>query len=191
MSKGNKKSDKQQQGPISPKAYIRQAGRKLALEAVYVNRNWREGGIANFIVVRRKPNGFLVGGIYLVDLYCLGLKNTFFQMDMTDEELQVWLDKKKTGGDALVTIDPALAFNVIYGAIEYAEDLGLQAHADFDVTEYLLPPVEEVPFIEIEFGLEGVPHFFSGPSDNVGKILATLRKNLGEDGFEYTAFVGD
>lgn len=81
--------------------------------------------------------------------------------------------------------DPDLVFNIIYGGIEYAEDLGFSSHKDFKVSEYLLPDVEDVPYIDVEFGRNGRPFFITDPRDNVGKIINTLNKTVGEGNYGF------
>jgi hypothetical protein len=81
-------------------------------------------------------------------------------------------------------------FNIIYGGIEYAEDLGFEPHKDFKVTEFLLPPVEEVPFLPIEFGQQGRPYFYAGPHDNIPKIKAILDKSVGPGAYGFMVRLG-
>lgn len=183
MSKKNQKGNNLIQN-LGPDSYIRKFGRSLSLEACYINEGWEQAGIADIIVVRSKKSGKKVIGVYLVDVYCLGLKNTFYRIDMPDDEIEDIV----TGinGDTVhLKTDPDLAFNIIYGGIEYAEDLGFSPHKDFKVSEYLLPDVEDVPYIDIEFGRNGRPFFMAGPHDNTGKIINTLNKTIGEGNYDF------
>jgi hypothetical protein len=183
MSKGKKNKNIVLLSPIGPTKYIQQFGRKLELDVCLVNSGWEESGIVNIFVVRRKQSGKIVLGNYLVDIFCLGLKDTFYKFDYSDEDFEFLVDT--VINFPLEQIDPILAFNIIYGAIEYAEDLGFAPHKDFKVTEFLLPPVEDVPYIEVEFGKDGQPYYFAGPNDNVAKVLATLDKSVGRNGYHY------
>jgi hypothetical protein len=182
MSKGKKKPSKAVQlSPISPSRYIQQFGRKLELDSCLVTSGWEENGLAGIFVLRRKQSGKIVFGSFVVDMFCLGLKDTFFKLDYTDADFELMLDSIYQ--TPLEPIDPNLAFNIIYGGIEYAEDLGFAPHKDFKITEYLLPPVEEVPYMEVEFGKDGQPYYFEGPNDNAAKVIAILNKSVGSDGY--------
>jgi hypothetical protein len=182
MSKNNKNKGKAVNLlPIAPTRYIKEFGRKLALDNCYVNQGWEESGLASIFVVRRKQSGKIVFGSFLIDMKCLGLKYTSFKLDYSDVDFENLLDTVYE--EPMEPIDSTLAFNIIYGGIEYAEDLGFEPHKDFNITKFLLPPVEDVPYIEVEFGKDGKPFFVSGPFDNVAKVMATLDKSVGRDGY--------
>ena len=193
-SKNNRKgkSKKQQQFvKLSPKAYIRKVARKLPIHECRIYDNWREEGKTQVAVVRRRNSGQLIVGFYLVDLWCLGLKDSFFRHDLEPSEYEEMVEHIDSGinqemGTNFVKCDPQLAFNIIYGAVEYAEDLGFEPAKEFATTEYLLDDVEEIEFMEIEFGKDGKPFYTSGPDDNVQRIINTLNKNVGEGNYEVT-----
>ena len=87
-----------------------------------------------------------------------------------------------------VPIESALVHNIIYGAVEFAEDCGFEPHKNFtSTTEYLLDNVESIDYIEVAFGgKDGKPFFFAGPYDDSKKIMDTLTKTVGEGNFDYT-----
>ena len=183
MAKSKKKSGGTPQ-TLGPDSYIRQFGRSLSLEACYINGDWDQHGMANIVLVRSKKSGKKVVGVYLVDVYCLGLKNTFYRIDLPEDEIEN-LISGITGGVEHLTIEPDMAFNIIYGGIEYAEDLGFSPHKDFKVSEYLLPDVDDVPYMDIEFGRNGRPFLMLGPNDNLGKLSSILNKSVGPDGYDF------
>jgi hypothetical protein len=184
MSKNNKNKGKAvQQSPISPAKYIQQFGRNLKLDACFVNAGWKEDGMASIFVVRRKKSGKIVFGSYLVDIRCLGLKDTAFKLDYSDADFEAILETLFI--EPMEPIDSTLAFNLIYGGIEYAEDLGFEPNKNFNITQFLLPPVEEVPYVEFEFGKDGKPFYVSSQYDNVAKNIAILDKSVGRDGYVF------
>lgn len=188
MAKKNKPGSHTPQ--LGPDAYIKKFGRSLTLEACYITEDWTMHGMTNILVVRSKKSGQKVVGFYLVDVYCLGLKNTFHRIDLPAYEIDE-IVSGGNGGGIHQEIDPNLAFNIIYGGIEYAEDLGLSPHKDFNVTEYLLPKVEDIPYIDVEFGRNGKPYLILNPHDNAGKIISTLNKTVGPDGYEIVRLAGE
>lgn len=181
MAKKKKNSQKEQ--PISIKKYIIEAARKLP-----IYKCWQlgddESGIKHIVFARQKRDGTFIVGIYLVDLFCLGLKDTFF-LNPSFEELKERVLENTHAGFEYEAIDPILAQNYIYGAIEYAEDLGFKPHKDFSITEYILDDVEQLEFIDIELGCNGRPCFMPGPNDKVGQILAHLNKHVGEGNYDF------
>ncbi len=188
--KRNKKKKSSGGAPVklTPQKYIQTRARKLPFYKCFVNEDWEEGGMAVIVVSRQQGGEKLVVGLYLVDTWCLGLKDTHFQFRMDNYEFdnEFLSHIYTTRGLNFEEISTEFAQNLIYGAIEYAEDLGFSPHKDFKLTEYILDPADSIEVMDIEFGKDGVPHYTSGPNDNVEKIMATLIKNVGEGNFHYT-----
>lgn len=67
-------SGKQQQ--LSPESYIRQRSRTLPIGECRINPEWETGGMAEIMICRRHSNGNITFCLYMVDLYCLGIKDT-------------------------------------------------------------------------------------------------------------------
>ncbi len=163
--------------------YILKNARKLE-----VFKCWKSDistGMGHFVVARQRKNGTLVVGVYLLDLNCLGLKDTFYS------EFEDIYDLKKKFLDSNIgvidfeEIEPNICFNYVFGAIEFAEDLGFKPHKDFKITEYILDDVEDIEFVDIEFGFNGRPLFVSGENDNINRIMAILDKNVGRENYDY------
>lgn len=178
-----KKHHKPQQ--VSPKNYIITKGRTLPIINCYITIDWKEMGIATVCIVRQMPSGKLLIGSYVVDIYCLGVKDTLFFFGIEPDNIYEEVLNRAYGGDNFEEIDANLAQNIVWGALEYAEDLGFNPHRDFDVTEYLLDPADKIEYIEVEFGKDGKPFYFSGPYDDTDKILNKLVNKLGVGGFNF------
>ena len=85
MAKSKKIKPQQQ---LSPEAYIRKKARLLPLYECLLNRNWKEEGMAEVVVSRVHTNGNITFGVYMVDLLCVGIKDTFvnFNYPLSDYE---------------------------------------------------------------------------------------------------------
>lgn len=169
---------------VSLKSYIIANARKLPILKCYQISNPLDRTV-QISVLREQKSGKLVVGFYLVDNLCLGLKDTFYRSfeDFTEFEtifLQNYFADKDIDTEE---IEPNYAFNLIYGAIEFAEDCGFSPAKEFRVTEYILDDIDEVEYEEMEFGRNGKPVFDPSPFDNAKKIRQTLIDNVGEDGF--------
>ena len=178
-----KKHHKPQQ--ISPKNYIIAKGRTLPIINCYITIDWKDLGIATVCIVRQMPSGKLLIGSYVVDIYCLGVKDTLFFFGIEPDNIYEEVLNRAYGGDNFEEIDANLAQNIVWGALEYAEDLGFTPHRDFEVTEYLLDPADKIEYVEVEFGKDGKPFYFSGPYDDTDKILNKLVNKLGVGGFNF------
>jgi hypothetical protein len=146
---------------------------------------WFEGGKTQITVARRMPNGTLILGFYLVDLWCLGLKDTFYRAGLTIPEYQELLGDLNSE-IRMIACEPNEAFNMIYAAIEFAENIGFKPHKDFKITRGLLDPPDEIEYMDIETGLNGKPCYYSGPDDNVEAILKKLDVNPGRGNYLYS-----
>jgi hypothetical protein len=192
MAKKRKKTKKKQSNSsksLSMTNYIRQAARKLKVLECLALPGWEESGMTQIVVARQKTNGAMLVGFYVVDIFCLGIKDTMYQLFDDEDDYRDFIDMNLNENGEMIEIEPPLAFNLIYGAREYAEDIGFESHRDFKLTEYILPDMEDVEFMDIEFGKDGKPFYMSGPFDNVDNILNTLSKNVGAENFEFVAHV--
>jgi len=161
-----------------PENFIKTRARELKLGNCYISYDWEASGIANILVSRIHTNGNFTLGIYLVDLLCLGIKDTTFKFNVGIEEMNYFIE--------LVNADEVeynMVHNILYGAEAFANDCGFKAHKDWAITQYLLEEDnDDIPLIEIDFGEDGIPAYYVGPNDNPAKIkqiLATLDKNVG------------
>ncbi len=171
---------------LSPLRYIRQA-RSYPIEGCWVQQGWDEGGLAVVVIARRQPNGNLVFGNYLVDYYCLGLKDTYFNADIPRGEFQndaLPTMYRAAGKPTKISLD--LAHEIIYGGIEYAKQFGFRPHRDFAQSQSILDPPDAYPRTgKVKFGKDGKPFFVSGPYDNVDAILRQLARTAGEGNYHY------
>lgn len=189
--KSRRKKKPQPQVKLKPENYIRKHARKSPVYECLIDEQWRQTQFTPVIVSRQKASGRLIVGVYIVDLQCLGVKNTSYYHDMDVYEYQEFVQRMANGMDQhFVPIEPNLCFNIIYGAVEFAEDCGFPPHKDFFVTEYILDDVESVEYIEVPLGKDGKPFYFAGPYDDSRKILETLAKNVGPGNFDFVADIG-
>jgi hypothetical protein len=183
MSKKKKSSSKPSVQPLSPKSIIVQRGRTYPIVECWINDKWRLMGEASIAIVRKMGGDKFAIGMYLLDLYCLGLKDGFYKIEPEYEKEE--LIKQISNDMKMIPCDATLAQNIIYGAIEYAEDLGFKPNKEFAVLQYLLDDLEELEYIEVEFGYKGKPMYIPSPHDNVGLTLSILDKSVGEGNYYF------
>ena len=119
---------------VSPKSRIRHA-REYPLHQCLINPGWKENGLATILISRQQNDGGLVYGLYLVDVLCLGLKDTFCDANRSpfyyEEEIAA-----KAFDEPPVECSAALAHHVIYGAIAFARRFGFEPHRDFALSHH-------------------------------------------------------
>lgn len=176
---------------ISPLHYIRQA-RNYPLEGCWIQKGWQESGLAVIVIARRQPDGNIVFGNYLVDYYCLGLKNTYCNAEVPSGEFRhSMLPRMFENVGPFMEISPALAHEIIYGAIEYARHFGFNPQRDFRDSQYILDQPGVHPYSgRIQFGKDGKPFYISGPYDNADRVMRQLQRTAGEGNFDYLMQIG-
>jgi len=150
-----------------------------------IDKEWQDRELAQILLSRMQPNNRLIFGVYLVDIYCLGLKDTFCNANISAEEYQRL--KLTTFKEAVLTpCPPEKVCKIIFGAIEYARRLGFEPHKDFGLSRLVLEGLAEKDYdFELEFGREGKPLYIAGPYDDFNAIIETLKKNVGEGNFDF------
>lgn len=152
-----------------------------------ISEGWKEAGEADIVISRQHKSGNYTLGVYLVDMYCLGVKDTFYKYNISRNE---YLSIKE--GYPFEPITYNEAHNIIYGAIAYTEDLGIDPHPDFDITQYVLEEdSEDIPLIEYEFGKDGKPFLVVSSRKDENKYVSILNKNVGEGNFDFILRIDD
>lgn len=178
-------------------AYEAEAG---TLIGTWVSRGWSAGltippdrpdwsddpdagldGLVSVLVARRdRPQRLSVCG-YLVDTYCLGVKNALGPMVVGDRELPTFR------GMFFQSLEPVeapdeLARHLVFGAVDYARSLGFEPHPDLAPAAGHLGDRPDSSVLT--FGRDGVPTFISGPDDDPARVIRTLTRTVGADGFQ-------
>lgn len=181
MANKKSKNKNKQQPKMSPERFIRERVRKLPIGKCYITPEWEQAGIAQIIITRIRANGNYVVGIFLVDTFCIGIKDTIYYTDFSEDELKELIKHYKSG-PGIEEISYNEAHNIIYGAIEFAEEGGIHPVKDFAITKYILEEdTEDVPLIEYDFGKDGKHFLVIGSDRREMHYLNTLKKTLGED----------
>ena len=180
----SKKKPKQSSQLLSPEKYIKTKARSLPIGECLIRNKWQERGMGEVIIPRLHKSGNVTVGIFLLDTFCLGLKNSMYRFNLSPEDYEELLSTVLYQDDYDV-ISYNEVHNLIYGAIEYAEELGFQPENTFSVTQYILEEdTEEIPLIEYEFGKDGMPFLITSTRFEANKYIPTLEKNVGADHFD-------
>ena len=140
-------------------------------------------GLVAVLIGRRHRYGNVVVSGYLVDVFCLGVKDTFGPKTMADDEWRAFVPHYFRSFDDPPLPSPLeLGQSLVLGAVDYARSLGFEPAPDFSkVRPHLGEPAGKVP---ITFGDRGRPTYLNGPRDDVDHIVATLNKNVGRGNYE-------
>jgi hypothetical protein len=144
-------------------------------------------GMGNVLVSRRLLNGEIAVGMFLVDRYCLGVKDAMWQT-MSSADYRGKLLRRVAGAGRCVDISPEFARKIVEGAVEYARKLGFAPHRDYHKAKRIFGRIDAAATDEkIAFGSEnGRPMYIRGPHDSEHRdrqIIDTLTASCGEDNF--------
>ncbi len=149
---------------------------KWPIVASLVPEDLWHGGMGQLILARRHPNGRLACAVFLVDTYCLGVKDAFWKI-MTESEYDEVLRKVQTTGGALDAVTPEHFAKLVYGAVDYAQALGLPPHSDYRHARMLLAGIDASQCPDtFEFGHEGKPYYIQGPHDSPEKTRRIMHR---------------
>lgn len=163
----------------------------------YVNANLMnteyDQGMGTVIVSRLASSRMVAMGVYLLDVFCLGVKDSFARL-LTMEEFSQFLSQTRVQGP-IKNVEPAVAKKLIEDTVAYARSLGFEPHPDFRPARKLLEDIDASACrMEFNFGDRGKPHFISGPYDSqarIRQIRDTLERTCGKDNYNITILLGD
>lgn len=154
-----------------------------------VSKQLFDVGLGSVLVSRKLQSGMIAMSLFLVDVYCLGVKDAMFSV-MDPEEYGLRLGKL-AGTQTLEPAEPSCVRKLVEGAIAYAQDLGFAPHRDYEAAGRIFGEIDPAACLEnYEFGKDGKPFYVSGPLDSPAKskrIIDTLTERLGPEGFHFMA----
>lgn len=143
-----------------------------------------DAGLAVIILSRKAGFNRLEVCTYLVDLWCLGVKDVSGPRlldSSTYKDFVGFAYKPFPAGTEEIPLELAQA--IVFGGIEYAKTLGFQPHSDFEQVRSRLGDWSGTPVLT--FGRNGKPCYINGPYDDPIKTLQTLRETVGEGNFDF------
>ena len=142
-----------------------------------------ELGMGHVVVGRQKATsagGLITAGVFLVDAYCLGVKDAFVAKILSSEWESALERMFPEGRESL---SPACARKLLEGAIAYARSFGLEPHPDYQKASHVLSGIEAGECnTAFTFGQDGKPLYIQGPHDSpefIRRVMASLRKHTG------------
>jgi len=170
------------------------AGKMLAAssgEIVHccIGTGLKEGtGMGTVWVSRRAPNGHIAVAIFLIDSYCLGVKDTAGLYRTPSDYAEIF--ERTTSHQEMEPARPEVARGLVEAAVDYAASLGFAPHIDYRKLQPIWGNIEAASVEgEFEFGSDGKPTYVNGPNDDPARqqlILKTLKQNVGEGNFHFT-----
>ena len=157
--------------------------------------NLFDSGCGYLAVGRFKADGRVEAGFFLLDVFCLGVKDAgFHHFNSIADYQESLLDRLFPDGNP-VRMTPAAARKLTEDAIRYARGLGFSPGADYKKASRVFGGITTADCDEqFTFGKNDKPLYIQGPSDSqasVGRILHALEARCGEGGYHYIVAVDD
>jgi hypothetical protein len=161
---------------------------KHLLEA-FRSANLFESGCGYLVVSRFKADGRVESGFFLLDVFCLGVKDAGFHCFNSIADYQESLLDRLFPDEVRERITPAAARKLTEDAISYARGLGFSPGVDYKKASRVFGGITTADCDEeFRFGKDDKPLYIQGPSDSparVARILRALEARCGEGGYHY------
>lgn len=146
-----------------------------------------ETGTGTLILARGTPPTGFVMASFLLDPFCLGVKDVICR-PIEASELEEVIAVMEEGGP-FVDVEPAYARKLLRDLVLYARSIGLEPPREHKVAERLFGDVSaDAVDATFEFGVEGRPLYIADSTETPAQVrerLERLRRTLGEDGFDF------
>jgi hypothetical protein len=161
---------------------------------VWIGEDFRDIGMGQLIVTRRLFDGRVAVVRFLIDSYCLGVKDVVVSFEHSSE-VEDLISALQARGQTWVLVMPADAAKIVLGAVEYARNLGLEPHPTYAKVAEIFHGVDVAgATFEIEFGRGGKPVYISGPNESPQRfreIQDKVRASGNELELDYTALLSE
>ena len=148
-----------------------------------------DAGLGTVILARGVSPDHLTMGIFLVDVFCLGIKDVAFK-SMAGADFERYMDIADAS-DPSVSVEPSYARKLLRDVAVWAKSIGVAPHRDFAAVERLFGDVSVDTCNEtFQFGRDGKPFYMPGPSESPMQIrrrTEQLRARFGDEGLERIA----
>jgi hypothetical protein len=171
---------------------VLQKARQFSIFDCQISADWQgDLGLVQIVVARQQPDKKIAYGIFLVDKFCLGLKNTSYDANLSVEEYK-YVVRTLDQTTPMTKCSLELAHQFVYEAIDYADQYGFKPQKDYKWSRLILEPrgTLETSY-KLTFGKDGKPFYVSGPYDNPQAIIAKLEKTAGQGNYDYLIQAGD
>jgi hypothetical protein len=142
-----------------------------------------EAGLVAVLVAREHRYDKVAVCGWLVDVYCLGVRDVLGPRAIAARELPAFVERYFDGYPAPPEPAPVeLARHLVWGAVEYARGLGFEPAADFEPSTGHLGALDGSS--DITFGRDGRPVFVERPRDDAASVVRTLEGSVGAGNFD-------
>ena len=172
--RSDKRTELSRRASNDPTVRLQRADKWPVVQSLIGANLWKEG-IGYLAIARQEVGGQLVFGVYLVDVYCLGVKDAFWETGTLGDFKDIIGKMDKT--QKMCPISPACLAKIVTGAVEFALSFGFRPHPDFRHVAMLLEGIDPAACSqELPFGRDGKPYYIQGPYESFEKATAIMNR---------------
>ena len=164
------------------------AAAKYPVLQAWVQDVYYTEGIGSVLLSRELPDGSVAVAVFLVDRYCLGVKNALADV-FTRLRLRKQVRAANAGAVSSQQRVAGAGAQLVESAVAYAGNLGFAPHPDYHKAKLLFGTIDANECTEeFELGKDGKPFYVAGPNDSLQRsrqIISILNSKLGPGGFDY------
>ncbi|VAW45381.1 hypothetical protein MNBD_GAMMA04-480 [hydrothermal vent metagenome] len=170
---------------------------KFPIHECLVAKTLFEIGIGYVIFTRKSSDGCIALSAFIVDVYCLGVKNALFKVSTESEYENSIKPQLMRSSEEMQfeNVHPTYARKLIEGSVSYAKDLGFSPHRDYNYAKGIFGKIDSCMCPEkIVYGKDDKPFYIRGPNESVDQakqIVGKLSRKLGEENFDYTIMLDE
>lgn len=136
----------------------------------------KSAGIGPVFIARRVSSGEILFSNFLVDRYCLGVKDCFARF-VFPSQYQEMLEGMTARGMEYMRIDAPSARRLVEDAVEFAAKYNLKPHPDYRTAKLIFGDIDATAGTQlVEMGRDGRPFYVSGPFESERDSMEILRK---------------
>lgn len=180
------KKKKAVQGTLSPQSYLKSGSvRRLEVYDCLVAENWEELKEFPVVVARRHANGNITFASFLVDLLCTGVKDAWYEVDITYTEYLATVAQYELLDSGMQKVAYEFAHHIVWGAYDFAASYHIEPHEDFAIASMVLEvSIEEASFMKLPLGQNDKPFLILYPDDPRNSYyLQQLAKYAGDGNY--------
>ncbi len=142
-----------------------------------------DSGLGYVIIARRCSAGEILVSNFLIDRYCLGVKNCFATF-MSPSQYADLIDGMKARNLGPRRIDAPSARLLVEDAIEFAAGFDFKPHSDYRSARLIFGDIDSSTGTQlVEMGKDGKPFYISGPFESESDSFEIMSKlSLAKDG---------
>ncbi len=165
----------------------RLAAKPGEIEGCYINKHWKEDGMAAIHVLKRVGSSHVMV-CFLVDTLCLGLKDAWGRLNIGPVSFREAVQEYGRSVE-MVGIQPALAWRLVAGGVRVAQDNGFRLPPRYERWITILGDPAQCASADVsDFGDEDGKLHYIGPPEELHKRLVgrTLEEFMARGDVEVT-----